>query len=486
MSRLRPAKENTQFKKARKALLSPSGSGRAMSRQELADAGNAFLARWYQSQGRRPRWAGLTERSIGAIERGENRWPNEDYRMALCAVLKADERSLGLFIDRTTPEDREAATDPARVAVPGVSPSPSPVLIDRRTLLTTALPAASAAGLSSSLLWHLAAQSVELMGENSTGYANDTLASARRHLRKATTDYALTSDLPAAIAGALTTRALLAPLQRRGGLPLRETQELYVLQGATCLLLASVSHDFGESAAGMMHAEAAGHFAELADHSELAGWVNCTKAMVDLWRDRPAAALKHAARPTGRRSDSHRLRGLQVRALAQLGRRSDAMTCLALLEGARDSFGEVGELNDLGAMFTFPEGRQKYYSAVTYAILGECGTAEEYVLDLGYTEIPPVGAKAWPVSWALSRSHLALARLSSASTGGDPEAAADAVAPVLALPRGQRINQLAQVFEILGKRLNAPQFRTTAAATMLREQVHHFLSDTVQRGDGSN
>ncbi|MFI5489216.1 hypothetical protein [Micromonospora echinaurantiaca] len=72
-----------------------------MSRQELADACNAELASMYAKRGRRQRWAGLSEKTIGALERGEIRWPNDDYRWALCTVLQANERSLGLYIDRS-------------------------------------------------------------------------------------------------------------------------------------------------------------------------------------------------------------------------------------------------------------------------------------------------------------------------------------------------------------------------------------------------
>jgi hypothetical protein len=93
---------NNELTAARKALPSPSGSGRPMSRQELADLCNAALATKYAAQDRRPRWAGFTEKTIGALERGETRWPNDDYRWALCTVLKADERTLGLYIDRPT------------------------------------------------------------------------------------------------------------------------------------------------------------------------------------------------------------------------------------------------------------------------------------------------------------------------------------------------------------------------------------------------
>lgn len=101
---------NHQLRAAREALLSPSGSGRPMSRQELADACNAELDRRYEAQGRRSRWAGLTEKTIGALERGEIHWPNEDYRVALCTVLGANERSLGLYIDRPIRSGDEASS----------------------------------------------------------------------------------------------------------------------------------------------------------------------------------------------------------------------------------------------------------------------------------------------------------------------------------------------------------------------------------------
>lgn len=102
---------NDRLTAARKALLSSSGSGRPMSRQELADRCNAELAVKYADRGGKQRWAGLTDRTIGALERGNIRWPNDDYRWALCRVLQADKRSLGFYIDR--PDSSEVRADKA-------------------------------------------------------------------------------------------------------------------------------------------------------------------------------------------------------------------------------------------------------------------------------------------------------------------------------------------------------------------------------------
>jgi hypothetical protein len=97
---------------ARRAMLSPSGSGRPMSRAELADACNQYVAalRPGPSAGQ---WAGMTASHVGSYERGEIRWPNADYRAALRTVLGATDAELGLYIDR--PDRALSATPSAHV-----------------------------------------------------------------------------------------------------------------------------------------------------------------------------------------------------------------------------------------------------------------------------------------------------------------------------------------------------------------------------------
>jgi hypothetical protein len=91
---------NVELRRARLRLLSPSGSSRPMSRQELADAVNAHV---YQATGRRKV---IDASYIGALERGKYRWPGVHYRHALRVVLGADsDAQLGLFIVRRNPAD---------------------------------------------------------------------------------------------------------------------------------------------------------------------------------------------------------------------------------------------------------------------------------------------------------------------------------------------------------------------------------------------
>jgi hypothetical protein len=92
--RRRPA-PNALLRAARERLASPTGSGRRMSRQELAEAVNAWLWQTYQINER------LDENLIGKLERGEHRWPGKLRREAFRAVLGVTmDRDLGFHIVR--------------------------------------------------------------------------------------------------------------------------------------------------------------------------------------------------------------------------------------------------------------------------------------------------------------------------------------------------------------------------------------------------
>lgn len=102
------------LRRARLRLLSPSGSGRPMSRQELAEAVNAYLWRVHGVRDR------LDETDIGKLERGVHRWPGALRREALRAVLGASsDAELGLFIIRRSHTASKNAVEPGEA--PGAS-----------------------------------------------------------------------------------------------------------------------------------------------------------------------------------------------------------------------------------------------------------------------------------------------------------------------------------------------------------------------------
>jgi hypothetical protein len=109
---------NDLIRQARLALRSPSGSGRPMSRQELAEAANAWV---YEQNGRVCR---LDASYIGMLERGETRWPWEHHRAGLRAVLgAATDAEIGLWIIYRPGRPTDTSGDS-----PGTEPSPVPGL----------------------------------------------------------------------------------------------------------------------------------------------------------------------------------------------------------------------------------------------------------------------------------------------------------------------------------------------------------------------
>ncbi|GAB1641499.1 hypothetical protein [Krasilnikovia sp. MM14-A1259] len=467
---------NEDLRRARLRTPSPTSPGRPMSRQELADAVNAYVGHEH------PREGPIDANYVGKLESGKHRWPGDLRREAFVAVLKASTPAeLGFYIIRSSPDgpDTVVPWSPDSDAASVVLDGPGTNNVNRRGLLRAAI-TAGAASISPSMLWASAQESIVMSdAAAASGLSGPTLDLLRADLRRLTTDYVVTSDLPRITAEALLLRSRLAPLiDQRASRP-REVRELHTIMGAVCLLLASISHDFGAAEAGMLHARSAETFADLADHRQLLGWSLCTKAMIDLWRSRPGEVVDNAdrAREMGIAGDGRlRLEGLRVRALAQLGRTDEARTLMRQLEDPADTNQTPAALDELGSLFSFPESRRRYYGAVSYALLGDLAGVERSVAALGYDEKAASPNGAWPVSWALSGSYLAVARLNHRGSDGGPEAARAALAPILSLPPVQRINQLGQVLGDLDRRLRMPAYRKNSAARDLRVAIRSFRS----------
>lgn len=118
---------NDLLRDARCAVRSPSGSGRPMSRQELAEAVAAYL---YEQTGR---VFSISATHVAALERGKHRWPAAHYRTAFRAVLGRDtDAALGFFIVRRNRSDAPGARAGTAAIEPGgagvsVAPTGVPV-----------------------------------------------------------------------------------------------------------------------------------------------------------------------------------------------------------------------------------------------------------------------------------------------------------------------------------------------------------------------
>ncbi len=145
--RRRDLPPNKKLRAARERLLSPSGSGRPMSTQELAEAINTWLWDTYRQQEH------LTYRDVAALERGDVRWPGERRREAFRAVLGVNsDAGLGFYINR-----RPAAgtPDPAVESAPAVLDGETQTAPDgqRRSLLRGIALVAASSGLIGGSPW---------------------------------------------------------------------------------------------------------------------------------------------------------------------------------------------------------------------------------------------------------------------------------------------------------------------------------------------
>lgn len=104
---------NELLRRARQRFVSPSGSGRPMSRVELAALVKSHLTR-----------CGVKHHAVdagyvGKLERGDHRWPQRCYREAFRAVLGvASDAELGFFVIRRERHIPVTVESPGAVIVP--------------------------------------------------------------------------------------------------------------------------------------------------------------------------------------------------------------------------------------------------------------------------------------------------------------------------------------------------------------------------------
>jgi transcriptional regulator with XRE-family HTH domain len=311
----------------------------------------------------------------------------------------------------------------------------------------------------------------------------ESVGHARADLRRLTADYFTRSDIACVVAEATLLGARLKALWNDRSVRADAMRDVHLVIGANCLLMATISHDVRQPDVGMTHVRAAQVHARLAGQPELLGWALGTAATIELWRGRPGEALSYADRG-GRLAlggeVALRLLGLRVRALARLGRDQEARQLQKVEEGLSPEWAG-GCMADYGMLFMFPGTRRQYYAAATHAQLGQHDAVERSVAAMGNPDHPPA-SDSWPVSWALGRSYLALSRLGDPRSGGGPEGARQALAPLLLLPAGQCIDQVRQVLTDVERGLTGLPLRGSAGSGELVDLLREFRSRSRPRG----
>jgi tetratricopeptide (TPR) repeat protein len=263
----------------------------------------------------------------------------------------------------------------------------------------------------------------------------------------------------------------------------RDEAELYFLLGCLHELMGLTANRLGYPDAAEELLRTGCAYANVIDHNGLRGMMRARLSYVMYWRGRYTDSRDLAA--DGLRYASRGLVGAnlhleQARALARLGESDAARQEVGLAHAAwenrsSDDLAEIG-----GEEFALSQ-------AATYSMAGsalaetshrrEAAGELERAISL-YDEGPRPGEHHGVAGQALARTDLAMIRLRS----GALDAGAAALAPVLALPAGQRLVTLTARLGLVRRELAAPIFRASQQARDLGNQIEEFGRPAITTG----
>ena len=251
-----------------------------------------------------------------------------------------------------------------------------------------------------------------------------------------------------------------------------ERADLYVAAGRLSGVLAYAALDLGDSDAALEHARAAGLCAQYAGDTELLMWIRGTQSLIARFRgdygialDFVRDGLQYAGDAPG--TGEARLLCGEAQCLANLGDSRAANRVLNAAEQARE---RVQRPDSLGGLFTFSEVKQRYYAGSSLIWLDGGDDARRAEREAS------AAIEAWqqmPVEQRsldderLAHIYVATARVQL----GNVEGAAEAMAPILALPRDAQISWINKRAHRVASMLSVPRYQGSPAATDLREAI---------------
>ncbi|MDR3081492.1 MAG: helix-turn-helix domain-containing protein [Streptomyces sp.] len=251
-----------------------------------------------------------------------------------------------------------------------------------------------------------------------------------------------------------------------------ERADLYVSAGRLSGILAYAALDLGDADAALEHARAAGRCAQYAGDTELLMWVRGTQSLIARFNGDYGIALDYVRDGLQYGGDvpgtgEARLLCGEVQCLANLGDSRAANRTLRLAEQARQ---RVQRPDSVAGLFEFSETKQQYYAASSLIWLdggddARTAASEGRAAIASWERMPPEDRSLDDERLCHIYVATALVQL------GDVEAAADAMAPVLALPVDAQISWINKRAHRVGSILSAPRYKKSSAATDLREAI---------------
>lgn len=317
-----------------------------------------------------------------------------------------------------------------------------------------------------------AAQSLQFTEEITKSNVSDVeLEELESRIARIATDY-VHAPLYPLFRDLLSTRDQIFSLLS-GHQPPRQTRELFLLGGTSCLLLAHASQNLGDQDSAVAQLQTAWTFAEHAGHTDLRAWVKGTAALIAEWSTHQRTALEYTKQATGLApSGETRIRtaAIEARAAARIGDRSTALAALDELQRAREQRTASDGLTRFGGLLTFPEAKQEYYIGGTYALLGDHHEAEKHATAaIELYEGGPREQRSYGDE-ALARLDIVTARIAA----GEIEGAGEQLQPILELPEDRRIRQIGDAMQGVARLLEDPRLARSRIARELADATRGY------------
>ena len=253
----------------------------------------------------------------------------------------------------------------------------------------------------------------------------------------------------------------------------RDAAELYLLAGCLNALMAAAAVNLGYPEAAEELTRAGWAYATIIDHRPLMARLRLAAAYAAYWSGRPEQSASLARSGLEYVADGQNAAQLHLFGGLASARRGDAGSARRAIAAARDARDREhhDELLEIGGEFGFSRATQSYYAGfvLSEAASDEAASALEGAIGL-YVTGPAPGEHHSRKCQLLAHTDLAIARLRA----GALDAAIAALAPVLALPPGERTAVEGQRLSVVRAELAQPVYRGSAAARGLDEQLAGF------------
>lgn len=252
-----------------------------------------------------------------------------------------------------------------------------------------------------------------------------------------------------------------------------QQQELLILAGQACAILATAAFDLGSLDSATRLARSAALYGETARFEPLRAYAGGTLAYIAYFSGRPAEAAQYARRaamlPGLGDIARRRLAAIEARAYGHLGDTVAAQRALTISTEVGD--GILDDLHDgVGGEFGFSDERLAMSNGSTCLLLGDGRQAEaaaQRALELVTSR--PAATRSLPVVGGAA-ADLAAARLMR----GDLDGAAHALTKVWEVPSEQRATGLLARARQVRRSLTDPRFREAPLAAEVGERLEHF------------